>query len=150
MDADVPMTFYEERIVCSIAAALEYYVPVDVLLAVAELEGGRVGTISRNRNGTYDIGPMQFNTAYLADLRKFGISAEDVNVEGCYPYRLAAWRIRNHIEKDSGDIWTRAANYHSRTPKYNRIYREKMIRAAKRWAGWLKNKFQTHDFESRL
>lgn len=146
LDLDLPPA-YEERVVCCIAASLEYYVPVDVLLAIAELENGKVGTISRNRNGTYDIGPMQFNSSYLAELSQFGITQEDVNKEGCYPYRLAAWRIKNHIENDKGDIWTKAANYHSKTPVYNARYRSNLIAAARRWAGWLQTKFRLHLFK---
>ncbi len=142
-----PMTFQEERIVCSIAASLEYYVPADVLLAVAEVEGGRPGTVSRNENGTVDIGPMQFNSAYLRTLGQYGITREDVNQPGCYPYRLAAWRIKNHIVNDKGDLWTRVANYHSRTSWYNQIYREKVIKKARKWAIWLKKVFDVHRFE---
>ena len=146
LDLDLPPV-YEERVICCIGASLEYYVPVDVLLAVAELENGKVGTVSRNRNGTYDIGPMQFNSSYLAELRQFGIAPEDVNTQGCYPYRLAAWRIKNHIENDQGDIWTKAANYHSKTPVYNARYRSNLIAAARRWAGWLQTKFRLHLFK---
>jgi hypothetical protein len=140
MDLDIP-TAYETRIVCCMTAAIEYSVPADILLAIAEIEGGKPGIISRNSNGTVDIGPMQFNSSYLASLRNFGILPEDVNAEGCYPYRLAAWRVLGHITRDQGDVFTRAANYHSRTPQYNTIYRAKLITAARRWAGWLKTKF---------
>lgn len=62
-----------------------------------------------------------------------------------YPFRLAAWRIRGHIARDSGDIWTRAANYHSRTPKFNARYRADLIRRAARWTTWLDSHFPTHD-----
>ena len=59
---------------------------------------------------------MQFNTRYLEHLeRRYGITAADV-AAGCYPYDLAAWRLRKHLELDAGDAWTRAANYHSRNP----------------------------------
>jgi hypothetical protein len=56
---------------------------------------------------------------------------------GCYAYDLAAWRVHGHITKDHGDIWTRAANYHSRTPYYNQIYRADLKVKANRWASWL-------------
>ncbi|WP_256210550.1 hypothetical protein [Nitrosospira multiformis] len=41
-------------------------------------------------NDTYDVGPMQFNTAYLSDLAKYGITPEHVAQQGCYSYALAA------------------------------------------------------------
>jgi hypothetical protein len=100
------------------------------MLAVAEQEGGKPGQKTRNSNGTYDYGAMQINTASLADLRSYGINKNHVLAEGCYPYYLAAWRISGHIAKDPGDLWQRAANYHSRTPYYNQIYREKLLQRA--------------------
>ena len=135
----------KERIVCSVVAAVKYDVPANIVLAVAEVENGKPGQYVRNTNGTFDVGPMQFNTDYLADLAKYGITPEAVANGGCYPYELAAWRLRGHIRNDSGDVWTRAANYHSRTPKYNAIYRAKLIRAARKWADWLAQRFNTRD-----
>ena len=58
----------QERIVCSISAAVKYQVPANIVLAVAEKEAGKPGQWVRNSNGTYDVGPMQFNTKYLGDL----------------------------------------------------------------------------------
>jgi hypothetical protein len=62
-----------------------------------------------------------------------------------YPFMLAGWRIRGHLQHDTGDIWTRAANYHSRTPMHNRTYRADLIRRADRWSSWLDRYFPTHD-----
>ena len=100
-----------ERITCSIAAGLEFGVPINIILAVAEAEGGRTGQWVRNRNGSFDVGPLQFNTRYLEQLqRQYGITAADVAAAGCYPYELAAWRLRRHMQRDQGDLWTRVAN----------------------------------------
>ncbi|WP_407290575.1 lysozyme family protein [Klebsiella quasipneumoniae] len=60
-----------ERVVCSITAAIKYQVPANIMLAVAEKEGGSTGLenkIVKSVNGTYDVGRMQFNTVYLKDL----------------------------------------------------------------------------------
>ena len=35
------------------------------------------------------LGPMQFNTMYLFDLAKFGITASPVEQAGCYAFDLA-------------------------------------------------------------
>ena len=133
----------QERIVCSITAAIKYEIPANILLAVAEKEGGKAGQWVSNRNGTHDVGSMQFNTAYLSDLARYGITTNDVAQPGCYPYDLAAWRIRLHIKQDKGDLWTKAANYHSRTPKYNAKYRADLMAKAAKWADWLENRFMT-------
>lgn len=143
MDAFPPEL--QDRIICSIAAAVKYRVPANIVLAVAEKEGGRPGQWRPNRNGTHDVGSMQFNTAYLTDLARYGITAGDVATAGCYSFDLAAWRLRQHLYKDKGDLWTRAANYHSRTPQYNHVYRTDLIRKASKWADWLDAHFVTFD-----
>ena len=135
----------QERVVCSISAAVKYEVPANIVLAVAEKEGGRPGQWVRNTNGTNDVGALQFNTGYLRELGRYGITAQHVAAAGCYPYDLAAWRLRMHIKNDAGDIWTRAANYHSRTSQFNTIYRIDLIRRAIKWADWLEVRFVTHE-----
>jgi len=134
-----------ERVMCSVIAAVKYDVPANIILAVAEIEGGKPGRYVENTNGTYDVGTMQFNTAYLQDLAQYGITAKDVAAAGCYSYELAAWRLREHILNDTGDLWTRAANYHSKTPCYNAEYRAKLIRASGKWGNWLTERFKTRD-----
>lgn len=61
-----------------------------------------------------------------------------------FSYQLAAWRIRRHLRKDKGDIWTRVANYHSRTPLFNQRYRVQLIRRASAWEQWLGVHFPIH------
>ena len=142
MDALPPQV--KERVVCSISAAARYKVPANIVLAIAEKEGGRPGQWKANRNGTYDVGPMQFNTSYLSDLARYGITASEVDVAGCYSFDLATWRLRQHLRNDNGDLWTRAANYHSRTPQYNSVYRADLMRKATKWADWLDARFITY------
>lgn len=146
--ADLPPQL-QERVVCSISAAVKYQVPANIALAVAEKEGGRPGQWVRNSNGTHDVGPMQFNTAYLADLKRYGITANDVAAAGCYSFDLAAWRLRMHIRNDKGNLWTKVSNYHSRTPQYNAAYRADLKRRASRWADWLEARFVTLDVTGR-
>jgi hypothetical protein len=142
--ADLP-PMIQERVVCSISAAAKYQIPANILLAVAEQEGGKPGQWVQNTNGTYDVGPMQFNTAYLRDLSRYGITPNDVAAAGCYSFDLAAWRIHDHITHDQGDLWTRVADYHSRTPQFNAAYRAQIIPRAIKWADWLQSHFVTLD-----
>lgn len=137
--ADLPPQM-QERVVCAVSAAVKYEIPANILLAIAEKEGGKPGQWVRNSNGTHDVGPMQFNTAYLGDLARYGITPAHVASAGCYSFDLAAWRVRQHIRNDSGDLWTKAANYHSRTPKYNAPYRADLMRKAVKWADWLETR----------
>jgi hypothetical protein len=126
--ADLP-PLEQERIVCSISSAVKYEVPANIVLAVAEKEGGKPGQWVRNTNGTHDVGPMQFNTEYLRELERYGIMANDVAAAGCYSFDLAAWRLRMHLRNDKGDIWTRAD----------------LMQKAARWADWLEARFVTLD-----
>ena len=112
---------------------------------MAEKEGGKPGQWVRNSNNTYDIGPMQFNTTYLTDLARFGITPEHVAQSGCYAYTLAAWRLRMHIRNDRGDLWTKVANYHSYTPHLNAAYRVDLMQRAAKWVKWLDARFATYD-----
>jgi hypothetical protein len=134
--SDLP-TLPAASIQCSVAAAARYHVPATMMLAVAEQEGGKPGLWRANANGTSDVGPMQFNTAYLATLSKYGIEPHAVAMAGCYPFDLAAWRIKRHLVLDQGDLWQRAANYHSRTARYNARYRLMLITRGSYWANWL-------------
>ena len=140
--ADLP-ALQQERVVCSIPAAARYEIPANLMLAVAEQEGGKPGQWVRHANGAVDVGPLQFSTGYLRDLARYGITPEDVAAKGCYPYELAAWRLRRHIRYDQGDLWTKAANYHSGTPHLNAIYRRHIMRNALKWADWLDVHFTT-------
>lgn len=139
-----------ERVVCSISAALKYGIPANLLLAVAEKENGKPGQWMRNANGTHDVGPLQFNTGYLKQLGRFGIAPADVAAAGCYSYDLAAWRLRQHILKDSGDLWTRAANFHSRTRRINVVYRHDLMRRAAGWADWIAARYATHEISIEI
>lgn len=134
------------RAQCSIAAAVEYQVPANIMLAVADMEGGRAGQWVRNDNGTFDVGPMQLNTRYLAHLEeRYGITPAQASAPGCGPFRLAAWRLRRHLSRDKGDIWTRAANYHSTTPRHNHKYQRKLRRLAGKWRRWLEKHYRTFE-----
>lgn len=144
MPADIPPAIYE-KVVCSIAAAAKYGVPANIILAVAQREGGKPGQWVRNTNATYDVGSMQFNTSYIRTLARYGIGTADVAKAGCFSFDLAAWRIRGHIKNDRGDIWTRVANYHSRTPRYNARYRAGIMVNARQWGNWLSARFKTYD-----
>ena len=122
---------------CALAASIRYDVPADALLSVYSVERGGTDTWSHDANGTYDIGPLQFNTAYLASLRRFGITPRTVEGKTCYPWFLAAWRIHDQLVEDRGGFWTRVARYHSATPHYVATYRRQLLEYAPRWRAWL-------------
>ena len=98
---------------------------------------GNADTWSQDANGTYDIGPLQFTTAYLASLRRFGITPRAVEGNTCYSWFLAAWRIHNQLVDEHGGFWTRVVRYHSATPRYIGAYRQQLFEYAAHWSAWL-------------
>lgn len=73
-----------------------YEVPRVILLAVYKAEGGRVGQkVGPNKNGTFDLGPMQINTWWWDDhdfsLDKLGISQESVQNDFCQNITVGAY-----------------------------------------------------------
>ena len=113
---------------CSVEAAERYNLLPDLVFAVALTEGGEPGLMVRNKNGTFDLGLLQFNTSYLKELRPYGVTDQAVQSRTCYPFHLAAWRIRQHLN-ESGNVspLTKAAFYHSRTKKHNERYQRLLL-----------------------
>ncbi|MGL4857523.1 lytic transglycosylase domain-containing protein, partial [Plesiomonas sp.] len=54
---------------CIAKASQLYSVPGILLKAISQVEGGKKWTISKNSNGSYDLGPMQINTIHLPRLQ---------------------------------------------------------------------------------
>ena len=134
--SDIPpeMPVTEARVMCSIEAAARYKLPADLIFAISLTEGGKAGTVSKNKNGTFDLGFMQFNTSYLNTLKGYGIKESDVLASTCYPFHLAAWRINAHLEESGPeDLLTKVAYYHSRTEKYNEIYQQRLVENAQKF-----------------
>jgi hypothetical protein len=130
---------------CVVEAANKQDVPANVLLAFASIESGKNGQLVVNKNGTIDISHFQINSSNWLPGGAFAhypsITKDDVQWRGCYNAELAAWLLHKHLTEDTDtDFWTRAANYHSRTPEYNAVYRGKLIPLSIRWGKWLQQR----------
>jgi len=131
---------------CVLVAAQRQGGPGNVLLAIASVENGKNGQVVANTNGTFDIGHFQINTMHWDKGGIFdgdaGQAKQDVAWRGCYNAEVAAWMLRQNLDERNGqDYWTRAANYHSRTPRFNSIYRKRLIQFAASWARWLERTY---------
>ena len=94
---------------------------VGVLRAIAMQENRRCdGTISKNTNGTVDIGCMQINSIHLSELRNYSITQEDL-LDPCTNIFVGARHYKKMIVK-YGNTWTAVGAYHSETPKYRDAY----------------------------
>jgi hypothetical protein len=141
--------FVEGRVAtieCAIASAIRHQVPANLLLAIQEAEGGRNGLAKRNTNGTIDHGTMQWNSKTLTDYRMYGITAKHVSTDGCYALDLAAHKIAGHLAESRGSFWERAAMYHSRSPRPNQEYQDKIKPLSKKWGRILKLRYSGETF----
>lgn len=118
---------------CVSASSAYFAVPVTVIKAIMEVEGGKVGTLSRNKNGTYDIGIMQINTVNLGYVKKRfpKVGWRELAYNPCINIAVGTWMLSEHI-KASNQFWIGVGNYHSKTPHYRTIYLRKVAAAYKR------------------
>ena len=111
---------------CFLLASHNYNVPPAALLAIMRVEGGRVGLESPNKNGSFDLGPMQINTIWVPQLAQYWkvdhITARArVRDNACVNVHVAAWILRQRINQ-TGHLWGGIAGYHSLTPEVGRGY----------------------------
>ncbi|MEJ0019973.1 MAG: lytic transglycosylase domain-containing protein [Acetobacteraceae bacterium] len=110
--------------------------PPRVLPSIQMVEGGRVGTVSSNTDGSADLGVMQINTRWIAPLARRTGSPEElvrhrlIN-EPCYNIAAAGAIMRIYLNEENGDLLRAVGNYHSHTPARNRAYQEKVLQAAR-------------------
>lgn len=126
---------------CVRQAAFDHQVPLRLMLAINSIERGRYNQKVSNKNTSYDIGQFQINSIHLGRFSKFGASEYDISNRGCYNAQAAAYLLSSALKEPSKrhlDIFTRASGYHSWTPKYNAIYRKKLITYLKQWDNWMK------------
>lgn len=116
---------------CLLLAAQTYKVPPAVMIGIMHVEGGRVGQQVRNNNGSYDLGPMQVNTVWLPQLAGLWkvdqVTAQQwVRDNGCVNVYVAAWILRQQIDKTAG-LYSGIARYHSATRWRGHDYANKVI-----------------------
>ena len=62
---------------CLMMASQTYNVPPALMVGIYKAEGGKIGQEVPNKNGSYDLGPMQINTIWMPELAdKWGVSEE--------------------------------------------------------------------------
>jgi hypothetical protein len=125
---------------CIMAAASAYRLPPAILVILLDVEGGSLGHVTANANGTVDIGPMQVNEAWLPKLELhwqapkpavYAALRDDfcANVEG------GAWILRQGIDEAHGDLWEGVGIYHSHDPARMAAYLRGVEKDALRRAG---------------
>lgn len=122
---------------CVDMAAQHYNINHEILSAVLAVEGGRTGMKKRNKNGSYDMGPMQVNSIWLPELRRRGISEYDVTHDYCTNILVGAWILAGELRRDgapqmnTAGYWQAVGRYNSRTPYFNSRYAVRVWHQAK-------------------
>lgn len=115
---------------CIAEAAQLYHIQPALLMAVLRTEGGHVGQIHRNANGSYDMGPAQINSIWLPVLAKSGITKNMVLNDRCLNITIGAWILGKSMAGVSPQnpalFWQHVGNYNSNTPVFNHIYAVKV------------------------
>lgn len=116
---------------CIDKASRDFSVPSVVIESIIEVEGGKVGTKSKNSDGSYDYGIMQINTWWFrhGPLRKqYNVSIEEVTNNACINIYIGTWILATELA-NAKDFWTGIGNYNSnikKKPRAHVIYKNKV------------------------
>lgn len=111
---------------CIMDAAERHGTPLAALIAILSVEGGQVGMIRRNANGSYDLGPGQINTIWIPEIRAAGIDPLDVLYDGCVNIDFSARILARQFAKGHSPLEA-IGRYHSNTPQYKSVYQRKIV-----------------------
>ena len=125
---------------CLTAAGSVYDEPPSILVILLNVEGGRLGAVSPNTNGTVDIGPMQVNDIWVpkvaahwrTDVKSAYLALRD---NFCANVEAGAWILRMGLDEAHGNFWEGVGIYHSHDPDHKRTYLSSVLKQALRLQG---------------
>lgn len=102
---------------CFKEAGDKYHIDPLLLRSVAEVESGLNPKVTHEnkRNGkitSVDYGLMQINSTHLSELKKFGISKEDLLNKPCLNIHVGAWILAQQIAQ-GGVSWNSVGAYNA-------------------------------------
>jgi soluble lytic murein transglycosylase-like protein len=111
---------------CVVTAAKKFGLQVVLLRGILATEGGHVGQIHSNNNGTFDMGPAQVNSTWLPKLETMGITKSALINDGCLNVSVGAWILAQAMQgadpQQPAQFWQHVGAYNSQTPYYNQKY----------------------------
>jgi len=112
---------------CVVSASKVYNVPPSIILSIMSVEGGKVGMARKNKNKSYDLGPMQINDGvWMKKFNKFGITRSQLQYDGCTNVISGTWILKKRLieaKKKNRSIWYGIGRYHSPGKTRAQIYR---------------------------
>lgn len=120
---------------CMVAAAAAFHLPVKALPAIQKVEGGWVGAVRANTNGSHDLGLMQVNTLWTGPLAQAtGLSPSIVVtrliMDPCFNIIAAADILHHYVREEHGDIWRAIGDYHSHSVWLSTRYKLQVLSEA--------------------
>jgi hypothetical protein len=117
------------------AAAAFYHLPPRVLPSIQAVEGGRPGLIHPNANGSADLGLMQVNTIWVGPLARYTRMSQPAVTQRliddpCFNIAASAAIMRLYLTEANNDLMVAIGYYHSHTPYFGSIYRQKVVMSA--------------------
>lgn len=122
---------------CYALVSAFYHLPPYVLPSIASVEGGRLGLVSANKDGSSDLGVMQINTLWIPPLAHYTRQSEAtirlrLLYEPCFNIATAGAIVRIYLNEVNGNLPQAIGNYHSHRPIANLSYRLKVLEAMMR------------------
>ncbi len=117
----LPLWVSDVPLHCINAAAYEYHVPAKLIIAILNVEHGKVGLAKRNKNGSYDLGPMQINSSWWPKLYQYGITPHQALCDPCTNIRVGAWILAKSITQEK-ELLMGIGTYHSHRMSLNQPY----------------------------
>ncbi|MCW2318615.1 hypothetical protein M2322_004184 [Rhodoblastus acidophilus] len=122
---------------CLKAAAGAHHVPAGVLVLLLQVERGRLGAVSKNTNGTVDIGPMQVNEIWVGKIAQRWRTTKDaaylaLRDNFCANVEAGAWILRQALDEAPDNLWDGVAIFHSHNPVHKRAYLKSVYEQAMR------------------
>jgi hypothetical protein len=119
---------------CITVAAIAFGHTEQAMRALLKVEGGTVGEVSVNKNGTVDIGPFQINEQHVPMFQKIlhADRAQTMNRlrdDGCFNALAAGYILKLKTLAAQGNQAKGMGLYHSATPDLMKAYQERLVRA---------------------
>ena len=122
---------------CLYTAADAYHLPPAVLVVLLNVEGGSLGHVSQNTNGTFDIGPMQVNQIWIPQVAAHWQATRAATFAAlrdsfCANVEAGAWILRQGLDEAHGDFWQGVGYYHSHDPEHKAVYLRSVLKQVQR------------------
>jgi len=117
---------------CMVETEQRFGIHRGVMMAIFKVEGGATSRVSKNSNGSHDLGNFQVNDSVWVPhfKKKFNVTRSDILNKPCINYQAANYILWQYMQKQKyskRDFWWKVCRYHSGTKKYRKKYCTKLV-----------------------